>query len=132
MKTLVMTLVVLGATAGGARADSRKHAMKGWELYTWYDLSCSASRQVYSAPNRDSWCVSLQVGTNRLKTAAEIKKVPMKWKDLPKMLSGLRRGEDVVWITTPGTFELPDDMLRDAIVARARTLGLSLQVTERK
>jgi hypothetical protein len=132
MKLLAMTVVMLGAIAGGARADAPRHSMKGWELYTWFDLACSASAQTHSAPNPDSWCVSLQLGTNRLKSAAEIQRAPMKWHDLAAALATLRRGEDVVWISTPNTFTLPTAPLRDRIVARARAGGLNLAFAERK
>jgi hypothetical protein len=130
--TMTMAVMVLGAGAGAAHADPGKHAMKGWELYTWFDLSCSASAQLHSAPNPDSWCAALVVGTNRLKTAGEIKKTPMKWRELATALGGLRAGEPVVWITTPGTFDRPGSPLRDPIDALAKRRGLTLTPVERK
>jgi hypothetical protein len=122
--------IALGA-AGMASADG-KHSMKGWELYTWFDLSCSASPQLHSTPNADSWCAALVVGTNRLKSPAEIRRAPMKWRDLAPAIDALRAGEDVAWITMPGDFALPPDGPRQAIVARAKLRKLTLGFSERK
>jgi hypothetical protein len=132
MKTTAMVIALLIGGATAARADTGKHSMKGWELYTWFDLGCSASPQVHSAPNDDSWCAVLVPGTNRVKKPSEIKQTPMKWRDLASALAGLRRGENVAWITTPGTFEPPAAALRSAIDAVAAQRGLTLTDVERR
>ncbi len=129
--TLLMAAMVTSAGAASARAEGR-HSEKGWELYTWFDLGCSATPQVHSAPNDDSWCAALVVGTNRLKTPAEIKKAAIPWRDLANALGGLRAGEEVAWITTPGSFARPSARLADPIAARAKRAGLVLTAAERK
>ena len=113
-------------SAGAAHADGR-HSEKGWELYTWFDLRCSATPQTHSAPNDDSWCAALVVGTNRLKKRGEIEKAAIKWRDLSAALGALRTGEEVAWITTPGTFVRPNARLADPIVALAAQHGLTLR-----
>jgi hypothetical protein len=132
MKTTVAIAIAVAVSAGSARAQAPKHSMKGWELYTWFDMSCSASPQVHSGPNDDSWCAALVVGTNRVKKPDEIKKSPMKWRELAKALAGLRRGEDVTWITTPAVFEQPTGPLRAPIDALAKQRGLTLTTVERR
>jgi len=135
MRTVLLVAAIAvtsaGAGAGAARAQG-KHSMKGWELYTWFDLACSASPQLHSAPNDDSWCAALVVGTNREKTPAEIRKTPIKWRDLAAALGGLRKGEDVAWIARPDGFARPDARLAAPIAAVATQHGVTLTDVDRK
>ena len=129
---LAITLALLAIGASSAAADPGRHSMKGWELYTWFDMSCSASAQVHSAPNDDSWCAALVPGTNRLKSRGEIERARVKWRDLAPALGGLASGEDVAWVHTPHVFDLPGATLRDPIVALAKQHGVALAVVDRK
>jgi hypothetical protein len=129
MRALLL-LFVLGACARAAHADAPPRApataMKGWALYTWFDLACSASPQLRSAPNDDSWCVALVVGTNRARTATEIKRAAQPWRTAPALLARLAKGEEVAWMTAPG-FEAPAAPLRTVVVDAARRRGLILR-----
>jgi len=130
---MIGRLVVFGfaLTIGSARADS----MKGWELYSWQDMACSASPQVHSAINPDSVCFALLPGTNRLKTAAEIKKAPLKLADIKQKLASLKRGEEVFWtlgeVTTSNQFDQPSSSpidVRRKLVQEIDKLGLKLTI----
>jgi len=125
-----LTMTMLCAIAPGAEARPRT-SMKGWELYTWFDMRCSASPQLHSGPNPDSWCVALVVGTNRAKTAREIKRAVHLWADLPGLLGGLARGETVTWETEVGVFDPPGEALRAQVAAHAKRAGLVLQTAAR-
>ena len=129
---LAIAFAALAASASAAAADPGRHSMKGWELYTWFDLSCSASAQVHSAPNDDSWCAALVPGTNRVKSVDEVKRARIKWRDLATALGGLASGEDVAWVRTPRAFDLPGAALRDPIAALAKQRGVALAVVDRK
>jgi hypothetical protein len=122
---------VLALTLADVRADS----MKGWELYSWPEMACSASLQVHSAPNADSVCFALLPGTNRRKTVAEIKKTPLKLADIKHKLASLKRGEEVFWtlgdVTTSNQFDLPSSVptdVRRKVVQEIDRLGLKLTI----
>ena len=126
-----VTVLVLALAMGVARGDS----MKGWELYSWQDTACSASPQVHSAINPDSVCFALLPGTNRLKTAAEIKKTPLKLAEIKQKLASLKRGEEVFWthgeVTTSNQFDQPRSSptdVRRKLVAEIDKLGLKLTI----
>jgi hypothetical protein len=128
---LIGVLLVAGA-AGAAPAQS----MKGWELYSWFDLACSAKPQLQSAPNPDSVCYALLPGTNRLKTAPEIKKAPLKRADLEAKLAGLAKGDELFWtvgdVTTSNQFDQPSarsDDPRHELLTVIQRLGLKLAIT---
>ena len=87
------------------------HSMKGWELYSWRD-----GRELRFA---------LVVGTNRIKTATEIKRSMVV--DLDKQLAALANGEQVFW-SAPAGFELPDATTRQHVVELARQLHLTLTI----
>jgi hypothetical protein len=126
-----LTVLVLALAIGSAQADS----MKGWEIYSWPDVACSATPQVHSAINPDSVCFALLPGTNRLKTAPEIKKTPLKLADIKQKLASLKRGEEVFWtvgdVTTSNQFDEPSASPVDArrrVVQEIDRLGLKLTI----
>lgn len=82
--------------------------MKGWEIYSWFDMNCSATPSLQSAPNPDSVCFALLPGTNRLKTADEIRKTPLAIKDLEQRIATLASGDEVFWNAPDTTFDLPE------------------------
>src|SRR5438874_13232472 len=90
-------VVFLLLAMGVARADAPLTSMKGWELYSWVDPACSAKLQTKSAFNQDSVCFALLPGTNRMKTAPEIKSTPLKLAEVKQKLAALKRGEEVFW-----------------------------------
>lgn len=127
-----LALAVLVLSCRLAAADGKQ--MKGWELYSWFDMKCSARPQLQSAPNRDSVCFALVPGTNRLKAADEIKKAPIGIAALEQRIAKLAAGEVVFW-TAPGDgFDLPDakrgnDDPRNRAVAAFTKRGIKLTVT---
>ena len=90
---------------------SGSHSMKGWELYSWRD----GSQLRYA----------LVVGTNRNKTAVEIKQAVVV--DIDKQLATLAKGEEVFW-SAPAGFELPDQATRQHVVDLAAKLQLKLTI----
>jgi hypothetical protein len=132
-KLALLTLVLAIRSAGAGPSDS----MKGWEVYSWFDLRCSAKPQLHSAPNADSVCFALLPGTNRVKTAAEIKKTPLKLADVKQQIAKLRKGEELFWTTRDlhgsNQFDLPTGSLGDPrkqLVIEIRRLGLKLTIAE--
>lgn len=107
--------------------------MKGWEIYSWFDMKCSAKPQLHSAPNRDSVCFALLPGTNRNKTVDEIKKAAIPFAELEKKIATLAKGDDVFWNAPDETFDLPDAARgtwdpRNKAVAAIKKRGLELTI----
>ena len=120
--------VVLGPSSANA-----EQAMKGWELYSWFDMACSTTPQLHSAPNPDSVCFALLPGTNREKTTEEIKKTPLAWAALEKQLGTLAKGDEVFWRAPRHPFDHPvagrpttDPRTRVAGVAKRFDLKLTI------
>ena len=109
MGKLVLAIALMTMTA---HADT---SMKGWELYSW---TCDKSV-----------CYALLPGTNRLKTAPEIKKAPLDEAKLKARLGQLKRGEDVFAtvgdVTTSHQFLTPPPK---QVVDEIARLGLKLTV----
>lgn len=103
MKLALLLLVLAG---GVAFAEDR--SMKGWELYSWFDRTCSARPSLGSAPNTDSVCFALLPGTNREKTSEEIQKARVGIAGLEQRIAGLAAGEEVFWRAPAAPFDLPD------------------------
>lgn len=82
--------------------------MKGWEIYSWFDMKCSSKPQLHSAPNPDSVCFALLPGTNRLKTVDEIRKSPLPIAELEKRIAKLAKGDEVFWLAPDASFDHPD------------------------
>jgi hypothetical protein len=113
-----------------AQATPPASSMKGWELYSWFDMDCSASPQVHSAPNDDSWCFALVEGTNRVKTDDEIVKQKLPLGGLLTKLTGLEKGEAVFWLSDE-TFTMPGRALEKKVRRTAARLGLTLTLGKR-
>ena len=122
---LFVVVAILGFFAPGVNAlpdpappQNDLHSMKGWELYSW--------------KSRNSWVFRLTVGTNRMKSEAEIfnpKEPPDDIAGLKKKLSALKKGEEVFWIgPTSGGFQLPPTAVVEDIVAFARSRGLVVHI----
>lgn len=101
-----LALLLLLLSFRPAAAD--RGPMKGWELYSWFDLKCSARPQLQSAPNADSVCFALVPGTNRTKTTEEIQKAGIGIAALEQRIAKLAAGQDVVWLAPAAPFDLPD------------------------
>jgi hypothetical protein len=128
MKLAALVLVALHLNAYGERS------MKGWEIYSWFDATCSAKPHVKSAPNPDSVCFALLPGTNRRKTVEEIRKAPLPIAALAQRIATLHPGDEVFWNAPDETFDVPDaargrhDPRNQAVVA-LRKSGAKLTVT---
>lgn len=118
MLKLVFAILVLASTTATAAPS-----MKGWELYSWSDKTCS-----------DKVCFALVVGTNRIKSEAEIKRTPLSLHLLEAKLAKLGKGEEVFWNASSASFLLPDakrpatDPLQRARKAIEK-LGLKLTIS---
>ncbi len=119
-----LALVILLLSFRPAVAD--RAPVKGWELYSWFDLKCSARPHFASAPNADSVCFALLPGTNRTKTTEEIQKLGTGIAALEQRIAKLGAGQDVVWLAPGAPFDLPDarrgssDPRNRAVAALAR------------
>lgn len=108
--------------------------MKGWEIYSWFDMKCSAKPQLHSAPNADSVCFAFLPGTNRSKTVDEIKKAAIPFADVELRIAKLAKGEEVFWHAPDPSFDLPDakrgkDDPRNRAVAAMKKQGVKLSIT---
>ncbi|MFN8493784.1 MAG: hypothetical protein U0350_39645 [Caldilineaceae bacterium] len=94
-------------------------ALKGYELYSW-----QASGK---------WYFALVLGTNRLKTMAEITAPGVAVDSVDALrarLSQLGRGEEIIWGTwADKRLALPPQPLLDAVKKMCQDLGLQLTVT---
>lgn len=129
MKLVAWMIVALAFQSAAAEGRS----MKGWEIYSWFDMKCSAKPQLHSAPNADSVCFALVVGTNRRKTTDEIRKAALPIADLEKRIATLAKGEEVFWYAPDATFDLPDTKRgsadpRNRAVAALKARGLKLTI----
>ena len=129
---IMRALGLLLLFTGVAGAD----APKGWEIYSWFDLACSATPQAKSAPNADSVCFALLPATKQLKTADEIKRTPLKLADIERALVAVPKTAAVTWmlgeVPTSDRFDLPDaGGVRRTLADEVRRLGLSLAITAR-
>src|SRR5580765_4052127 len=80
-----LALAMLVLIVGSAAAEQ---SMKGWEIYSWPDKACAADPK---HPGHDAVCFALLPGTNRMKSAPEIKKAPLSLAELVKRLGTLTR-----------------------------------------
>lgn len=108
-------------------------SMKGWELYSWFDMSCSAKPHLHSAPNRDSVCFALLPGTNRLKTTDEIRRAAIPLAELEKKIATLAKGDEVFWQAPDEPFDLPEAARgtwdpRNTAVAALKKRGVKLTI----
>jgi hypothetical protein len=106
-------------TVDSLAQNTPKHAMKGFELYSWQE--------------HGSWKFSLLVGTNRNKQLEEIKApavVLQNLEELKRKLAALDQGEYITWLNTsriPGLSLAPVAMVQE-MRRYCKTLGLILQV----
>ena len=112
-------LCVLFLSLPKARARRSEKAFKGIELYSWKDSS-------------GNWMFALLPGTNRLKTAAEVKEkgnqIPGA-KELAKHFLGLAEGEEVFWFHRDlKGFVYPNREMMDSIAISAKTAKIKLHV----
>jgi hypothetical protein len=129
MKIVAVLLVALSFHSAAADGGS----MKGWEIYSWFDMKCSANPHLHSAPNADSVCFALVHGTNRQKTADEIRKTPLAIAVLEQQIAKLAKGVDVFWNAPDKSFDLPDAARgntdpRNRAVAAMKRHGVKLTV----
>jgi hypothetical protein len=129
---LVVLLVALSSTVASADTTS----MKGWELYSWFDMTCSVKPQLHSAPNLDSVCFALLPGTNRTKSVAEIKKAAIGIAALEKRIATLGKNDHVLWRAPAAPFDLPDQHSaiepRNRAIKALRVRGVQLAIDWKK
>lgn len=110
-KTSLFILILLLLSACSAPALSPQNtptsAMKGYELYGWQ--------------TDGKWDFALLVGTNRLKSAEEIKNAAVVVEGMDALqgkLAQLPHGETVIWVPLPGSSSLtPPTQIYRAIQA---------------
>jgi len=128
-----LSLAVLALAGCVAAAETTP--MKGWEIYSWADKRCAADPK---HPGPEAVCFALLPGTNRAKTAVEIKKAPLKLAELERQLNALKKGEDVFWsvgeTATSNQFDLPSQDTADPrarVVKDLARLGCKLSIMPR-
>lgn len=96
------------------------HSMKGWELYSWQ--------------KDGEWWFDLAVGTNRIKSAEEIKSSQSAapgTAPLGQQLTRLQPGEEIFWSARgQSEFALPPAEIVRQVTALCAARGLVLTVTE--
>lgn len=112
-------LAMVACGSGGAPPSAKATSMKGWELYSWQGSGDVA--------------FALVPGTNRNKTAIEIKKQALSVDGVKQKLAGLAKGEEVFWqvgeVTTSDQFDLPErGGVRQQVVDEITRLGLKLEI----
>ena len=125
-----LALAMLVLIVGSAAAET---SMKGWEIYSWPDKACAADSK---HPGPDAVCFALLPGTNRMKSAPEIKKAPLSLAELVKRLGTLTKGEELFWTVgdtpTSNQFDQPTTSPTDPrrkVVDTAAKLELKLSIT---
>ena len=124
-KTLQLALTLIASSlgarfgyAGAVSQDPRKRSMKGWELYSWSE--------------RGAWRFALLVGTNRTKSATEIKAPAAMLPNLAALneqLTGLANGEFVFWqVNRAAGLDLPPAATLETVRQHCRALGLQLEI----
>lgn len=118
-QVLLLALLLSFGTCG----EAAQHSMKGYELYSW-------------RTDGGNWSFSLLIGTNRLKTRAEIVAPNNRLSSvsaLKEKLQQLPKGEDVIWSVelTPGR-SFPDEEVVKEIKAYCDERGIKLKVVSLK
>ena len=99
------------------------HSMKGWELYCW--------------PNGDAWNFALLIGTNRLKSYAEVVESPLRvtgLDSLEELFEQLPFDEDIIIIEQTWLEQIWGEAYYDLqlpppnIVASIRQMGSDLEL----
>jgi hypothetical protein len=116
---VIVALAFVGAARAGDEREGRPR-FKGVELYSWQDA-------------RTGWAFALLDGTNRLKTAAEVKD-PRNWiagvAELKKALARLAVGENVYWTHPIEGFEYPPEATVEEVRAWAKRLNITVHTLE--
>ena len=127
MITALSTIAVLAVMVWGCRGNTTEDpaptvplSMKGYELYSWYEGT--------------GWSYSLVVGTNRVKTFAEIAAPEVRlggFEALKEKLATLSDGEQVLWSAgrVPGT-TLPSAQTVDDLRAICDRSGIGLVIVD--
>jgi hypothetical protein len=117
--SVIVALAFVGAAWAGDEREGRPR-FKGVELYSWQDA-------------RTGWAFALLDGTNRLKTAAEVKESRNRIagvEELKKALARLAVGENVYWTHHVDGFEYPPAATVKEVRACARRLNITLHTPE--
>jgi hypothetical protein len=116
---VIVALALVGAARAGDEREGRPR-FKGVELYSWRDA-------------RTGWTFALLDGTNRLKTAAEVKESRNRIagvEGLKKALARLAVGEQVFWTHPIEGFEYPPEATVQEVRVCARRLNITLHTPE--
>lgn len=122
---LVTTALTLSVLQGVCWADAEREAkarFKGVELYSWKD-------------KEDNWVFALLDGTNRLKSAEEVKGTENQIKgaaELKKAFARLAVGERVSWTHPIEGFAFPPKATRKEIEKAAKEAKIDLQTSAGK
>lgn len=116
MKSLLLPLLAALCLTAFAAERPKRGQMKGRELYSW--------------KTDGQWLFALVPGTNRLKSADEIKQSPDRVTTLPALqerFTNLAEGEQVTWNSHffPG-FAFPDDKTFAEVMAAAKRATITL------
>jgi hypothetical protein len=127
------TLTLLIAISSFSSIGNAAAPMKGYALFSWFDMECSTRPSLQSAPNGDSWCYALVPGTNRQATAAELRKARVGIGELDKQLASLPRGSEVTWNNAVAAdpsikLALPDERAQTRVKSAAVRAGLVLTI----
>jgi hypothetical protein len=112
-----LTVSVLHGVCWAADKREEKPRFKGVELYSWKD-------------KEGNWVFALLNGTNRLKTAEEVKGADNQFKGtvgLKRALAGLAVGEQVSWAHPIKGFEFPPEATRKEIEKAAKEAQIELR-----
>jgi hypothetical protein len=106
-------------SSGRAFAQSAKTSFKGWEVYSWQE--------------NDKWFFAMMMGTNRLKTCAEIKsgRMPLTISNLDIAFKNLEPHENVIWSVSRiegCTLSLPSTQFKKEAGELARKYQLDLTI----
>ena len=116
---VIVALAFVAAARAGDEREGRPR-FKGVELYSWQDA-------------RTGWAFALLDGTNRLKTAAEVKGPRNRIAgvaELKKALARLAVGENVYWTHPIEGFEYPPAATVQEVRACAKRLNITLHTPE--
>jgi hypothetical protein len=117
---LLAACSILTALPDVGPADAKREAkprFKGVELYSWKD--------------EGDWVFVLLDGTNRDKTAEEVKSARNKIKGadaLKEAIALLAEGEQVSWSHRVGGFEFPGKKVRESVGKAAKDAGVELSI----
>ena len=125
MRSMLLALLLAcltGMSGCAAPTTAVRPEFKGVELYSWLD------------PATQGWRFALLPGTNRIKTAGEIRgssDVAVSVDGLKRRISDLAPSESVFWAApATGQFSLPPPAVVGDVIAYAASVGVNVHVAD--